>query len=485
MLGYIFIDGISILARQWVRMDEYWRFLIIPVAVYFVWIKRADMSSLKIQPNFILGMPLVIIGCCAYLLWKISFVDFFIEFGLFILAFGSIFLFLSARFAKLCLFPLFYLVFMTTILVKILSPLTGVLQHFSAIGASFFLNTFGWSVLQNGNYLRLPHMVLEVAPVCSGTSQLIALIAFALPIGALRHKSFLSRALLTVMAIPITIFSNAIRIAIIAVWNYSGPQTHIHGPGGIMDLPLVYPLALGCIYACSLILTRFEKMSVAISTQQQRNTNNSAAMAPSIRPAWYIGFSLLAMTIAATFYFQAKPELFEYDLIDFPMQINGWSGENQSGSNVSFYMGKPDAMIQRLYRNKDGEKISIAIARFDRQNIRKRLSSIESPFFKGVFKPTEILLDSSTILKANSYTSLLNDQKVITVSWFDMDGVSFGSSLSTKKQTLSNTLRKKRNNGAAIAVSFTGSDELAGEKLETIFIKDVMPSLKNILRIRG
>jgi exosortase len=478
--SFIFWDGISVLVKQWLRMREYWRFLIIPVSVYFVWINRKELVELPVKPNLILGIPLTIAGCSAYILWKISFVDSLIEAGLFILTFGIIFMLLSTRFAKICFFPLFYLIFMTTILARILSPLSIFMQQVSAIFASFFLNTGGWSAIRFGRFLRLPNLILEVAPACSGVSQLIALIAFALPIGMLRHKSLLPRIILVLMTIPITLFSNAIRIVLIAIWNYKGLQTYIHGPHGILDLPLIYPLALICLYACSLILSLFEKKSLPVVSQTRLNMNYSDKKSISTHAEWYICFILMTITVIAAIFLKTQPVRYSHSLNEFPMHINQWNGGNFSDNIISFYMGKPDEIIQRKYF-KDNVEISLTIARFDRQSTWKRIASIESHLFDGIAEPIEIPISPSEKINANEFETDIKNQNIFTIMWFDIDGGSYNSINSVRKQLIKNTIKKKHNNTAVITVSINNFDTIQDKKEVFSFIADVMPEIKYIL----
>ncbi len=83
LMGMVYIDGISVLVVQWMRLDELWRFLIIPVSLFFIWTQRAVFSNLQLNTSFFTGALLIAIGSVAYILWKISFIDLCIETSLF------------------------------------------------------------------------------------------------------------------------------------------------------------------------------------------------------------------------------------------------------------------------------------------------------------------------------------------------------------------------------------------------------------------
>jgi len=87
----------------------------------------------------------------------------------------------------------------------------------------------GWDVLRDGRFLRLPHAVLEVASECSGAGQLTALIAFAIPLGFMMHKSIWPRIALLLLTVPFALTVNTIRIILVALWNYDGLKSAITG----------------------------------------------------------------------------------------------------------------------------------------------------------------------------------------------------------------------------------------------------------------
>jgi exosortase len=484
MLGYLLFDGISILAFQWIRLGEYWRFLIIPVSIYFVWIKRKDLRSIEVHPDLSFGIPVLIVSCVAYILWKVTVIDTFIEIGVFVLCFGCILLFFGRNFAKVFLFSLFYLVFMTSILVRLISPITNVLQLISAIGSSWLLNISGYTVLRDGNFLRLPHMVLEVATVCSGTSQLIALMAFAFPLGMMQLSSSLPRFILVALTIPIALMTNVIRIFFIAVWNYSGPKAAIHGPHGILDLPVIYPLALITLYLCSVILSRVEKKTnpVSLKAVPDGEKQEHPQRLFSVRPAWYIGCFIMAVTIAFPWMVQTKNVKYVNSVGEFPLLIGEWKGENDLSPPVSFYLGNPDEAVSRKYRGNDGLVLCLYIARFNRQSTWKRMTSFNSSIFKNTINTIGIPLDSFTEINVSVFRSAEGKE---TIAWFEIDGMSRPWIAQARRTAISSTIRKKRNNGMFVAVSTTaGNVEGRAEDQLQKFIRSILPYIKKIQETR-
>jgi len=480
LLTYILVDGFSVLLTHWMRLHEYWRFLIIPVSLYFVWIQRHELSLKYIKPFPLLGSLVLLCGCIAYLCWKISIIDVFIEIGIFTLCISGILLFLGTWFARRLFFPLFYLIFMTTILVRILSPLTIIMQQMSSYGSFLFLRALDISVLRDGIYLRLPHLVLEVATVCSGTNQLIALIAFALPLGMLRHRFALSRILLIICTIPITIFTNVIRILLIAFWNFDGQHEFTHGPNGILDLPLIYPLALVLLFALSQLLRMFEKKTARHPAQSNATKNTSLPLPQSFFAPVLLTLCFLAITTILSFAYRAKPVCYQNSLEEIPKSIGIWQGKPLDQNPLKFNFGKPNEVLARSYTDRYNTQINLYVARFANQNVHKRILSYYSRMFNGFEKNATIPVDSVTAIHAivSEMQSSGNHQNGLL--FFCVDDSTFNIVSDLRKKNMSDALRKHKNN-AMIVVIYSGKEQENVEMSDcTNFAKAIYPSLKKM-----
>jgi exosortase len=483
-LVYVSADGLTILFRQWMRMEEYWRFLILPVSLYFVWNSRKEIASLLIKPNFFIGIPLVLASCALYVAWHTMFVDFFIETGLFLLVLGSIALVFGLHCTRVFLFPLLYLVLMTSIIALLLMPITEYMQHLSAIMSAWFLNISGWTVLREGRFIRLPHMVLEVARACSGTGQLTALIAFALPLGILMHRSLVSRLTLVGLTIPIALLVNTLRIILIAIWNYESPQAAIHGPYGILRTPIIHPMALLMVFLCSLALSWLEKKYKARPMTSIPALGVEKAVSPTrIRAACLTGFFCIGLAISGAWVLKTGTTEFIHELKDFPFQFAGYSGSNTSESDISFYMGKPDAVLERKYRTTSGADILLYICRFNRQDVGKRISSIESELFGDKNRTVVLSAGPATQFTVKTSHSDVKEHHFTTMSWFDVCGSEVSSKNAVRKKLARNALvpGPKRNNVALVVLCVDSQDTKAGLDLLSEFAVMVYPDIRRIL----
>lgn len=486
MLGYIFASGTVVLSLQWLRLEQYWRFLIVLVSACFAWSRRKELFRLRPRPSYGAGIALVAAGCLAFWLWKVCIIDFFIEAGLLFLAAGCISLLLGNAWLKALLFPLGYLVLTTSFVERAMAPVAVFMQYASATLTQVLVNAGGLQVLRDGRFLRLPYTVLEVASECSGAGQLTALIAFAIPLGVMMHKSLWPRIALLALTLPFALFVNTIRIVLVTLWNYNGLKSAIHGPHEILRMPFIYPLALLFLYLCSLLFAHIERKKGNAPASAAAAAMGNRDSLTSIIPAWICCFCMLALTLAAAKFVEARPVRYAESLADFPSHLAGWDAEPGSGSPlcgmISFYMGKPEAVLCRSYHGESGAEITLFIARFDVQNTWKRMSSVQFNSFGNSEKWVEIPVAPSSVVKARLLDETFGKQPASTLSWSVVDGRTYPTVAGARKAILLNTVKKKRNNAAFVAVSAGSGDSRQVEETMTSFAAAISPYVQNYLK---
>jgi len=163
---------------------------------------------------------------------------------------GGFLLFFGIESFKRGAFPLLFLIFAIPVPSPIMDRAILVLQHASASTAFFVLKLTGMPIYRDGVIFTLPNIVIEVAPQCSGIRSGISLLILTLLAGHLLLRSYWKRGALLLVAIPILIFKNALRISMLSLLAvYVDPgilATRIHKEGGIpffvVGLLLLYPV---------------------------------------------------------------------------------------------------------------------------------------------------------------------------------------------------------------------------------------------------
>ena len=161
----------------------------------------------------------------------------------FILGFGM-------RAARKAAFPLVFLFLMVPLPVSLMDSAVVVLQRGSANAAYGLFKLAGVPVYRQGFQFSLPGVDIKVAEECSGIRSCIALFITSLLAAHLFLRSNWNKLFLGLVAIPIAIFKNAVRIFTIS-WlgvyvdsNFLYGRLHRYGglPFSIFALALMLPL---------------------------------------------------------------------------------------------------------------------------------------------------------------------------------------------------------------------------------------------------
>lgn len=112
--------------------------------------------------------------------------------------------------------PIGFLILMIPLPLAFVNAATLSLQHFIAWSSAAILDLLGVPVYQQGVFLTLPQMTLEVAEVCNGLRFLMALLVLTLAFAQVSQRTAGRKALLTAGAIPVAVLANIVRVTGIA-----------------------------------------------------------------------------------------------------------------------------------------------------------------------------------------------------------------------------------------------------------------------------
>jgi len=152
---------------------------------------------------------------------------------------------------RTAIFPLLFLAFFIPIPSAVLNTTITILQRGSAEMAYVILKLSGTPVLRESAYvIRMPDLLIQVAPECSGIRSGISLLMSGLLAGHLFLRSTWRRVVLVIAAIPVLLFKNALRIATLSFLavhvDHRILTSQLHREGGIpffvLGLLLLYPV---------------------------------------------------------------------------------------------------------------------------------------------------------------------------------------------------------------------------------------------------
>jgi exosortase len=200
------------LVLNWGRDPNYSHgFVVLPVCIWIVWKERKRLADVEVKPSW-LGLP-VVAGALGMLVLGVLGAEIFLSRSslIFLLA-GLAIQFRGWRFFRAVLLPWAILFLAVPLPAIIFNQIALPLQFQASRLASAMLGLIGVPVLREGNIIRLPSLSLDVVEACSGLRSLVSLITLAVFYGYLVEPRAWRRALLVLVAIPIAVLANGLRI---------------------------------------------------------------------------------------------------------------------------------------------------------------------------------------------------------------------------------------------------------------------------------
>src|SRR5580704_412647 len=202
--------------------------LVIPAAAYMAWDKREALRKIPRQPSaagvilLLWGALQAVLGIAAQWVW-VARMAFLISLV------GWIAALYGWRMVRQLVYPLCTLILMIAPPTFIFERLTLSLQLLASRLGEVCLEALGYSVLREGNILEMVGIKLSVEEACSGIRSLVAILFMCVLYNYFFVEGRSMKALLLVMAIPVAILGNAVRIVATGVISQYNPAL-VSGP---------------------------------------------------------------------------------------------------------------------------------------------------------------------------------------------------------------------------------------------------------------
>ena len=220
---YLYYHVIAKLVHDWSVDGNYSHgFLIVPIALYFVWERRSHLKKAERKPTY-WGLVILITSLAALMAGILGSELFLTRFSILGTISGSILFLFGRNHFKILFLPIAFLLLMIPIPAIIFNKLAFPLQLLASRFGEMALMAAQVPVLREGNVIHLTNTSLEVAEACSGIRSLISLLTLGIVYGYFTESRLWIRIVLAVGAIPIAIVANGIRVA------GTGVAAHFYG----------------------------------------------------------------------------------------------------------------------------------------------------------------------------------------------------------------------------------------------------------------
>jgi exosortase len=244
----VYLPMLRKLVYDWGHDDNYSHgFLIVPIAAYLVWERRADLIAARPSPT-VAGLVIVGISLMMLVAGTLGAELFVTRVSLIGMLAGAVLFLYGWEHLRIVWFPLAFLLLMIPIPAIIFNQIAFPLQLLASRFGETVLRIFDIPVLREGNAITLANTQLEVAEACSGIRSLISLLTLGIVYGYFTDKRFFVRLLIALATVPVAIIANGLRVAGtgIAAYHYGeeAAQGFFHEFSGwvvfVVSLALVF-----------------------------------------------------------------------------------------------------------------------------------------------------------------------------------------------------------------------------------------------------
>ncbi len=220
LVGLLYDPVLLSLVVDWYTHTGYsYGFLIPLVSGYLLWTKRHQLRDITLKSSG-WGFWLLGLGLLLYAMGYSGNEPFTLRLSLVVTLLGVIHLYGGGELLRRVFFPVAYLVLMIPLPYVLYKTIAFYLRLLHAELSVEIIQWLGIPVFQESYFLYLPHIVLEVADVCSGLLSLMSLLAIGIFYAYFTQKGWICRLVLCLAVIPIVIFSNLVRITLTAILVY-------------------------------------------------------------------------------------------------------------------------------------------------------------------------------------------------------------------------------------------------------------------------
>ncbi len=266
LIWMLYWDPLLDMAHDW-WTEPAWSqgMLLPPLALYLAWLQRA--RTLEYPPLADLrGLWLTGFACLVFAVGKLASEFFMVRFSFVILLTGLTWTYWGWPRLRTLGFPFLLLATMVPLPGVVYNSLAGPLQLFASNLATQVAQAFGISVFRDGNIIQLSNVSLGVVEACSGLNSLSALLVGGLLFGYLYCSRLPSRLILFLIAMPLAVAINVVRIAgtaVIADYNQEFAMGFYHSFSGW----LVFVAGAACLYMMARALHALLERGAPIEAQ--------------------------------------------------------------------------------------------------------------------------------------------------------------------------------------------------------------------------
>ena len=331
----VFWLGFTSLGRAWIT-PEYSHGPLIPLISLYLFLRE-----LRDKTPLPTGMPVdrrpgilvIVLGLLFGILGNVTAIPDLVTYAFILWVAGLVLLCFGWAEGRRHQLPVLHLVFMLPLPNFLYWQLTIFLQGISSEIGVWFIKLADIPVYLDGNVIDLGPYKLQVAEACSGLRYLFPILSFSYLTAILYRGPFWHKALLFVMAAPLTVLMNAFRIGVIGILVNSYGTGHAEGFLHFFEGWVIFGACVAILFLTAVVLQKTTRNPKSLSDtidMDFQGLGPQAARILDLGVSRALGMAtLLTVAILAAFVFVPRtepsgPPRDSFAL--FPSRLGEWSG---------------------------------------------------------------------------------------------------------------------------------------------------------------
>lgn len=260
--AWSYFPAFAELVHTWsVEPDYSHGFLVLPLALYFLWARRESFPGWAPSPAWA-GLALLAAVALARGLGALAFFSWLSAWLIPVWIAGACWLLGGWRVLRWCLPALAFLWFMAPLPYRFEQMLSGPLQRLATVASCWVLQSLGQPAIAEGNVIFIGDTELEVAQACSGLRMFVAFFALSVAFVIVSQARVWQKALVLLSAPPIAIVSNVARVTVTGLLYHNvgneAAKVFTHDVAGWAMIPFAVALLAAELWYANRLLVLVE-----------------------------------------------------------------------------------------------------------------------------------------------------------------------------------------------------------------------------------
>ena len=459
--------GIVSLGKAWIT-PEYSHGPLIPLISLYLFLRELRDSPVRPAPARLRrwpGLVVIALALAVGILGNLVRIPDIAAYGLILFTGGLVLTVMGWERGRHHQLPVLHLIFMLPLPQFVFWQMTIFLQLVSSQIGVWVIAQMGIPVYLDGNVIDLGVYKLQVAEACSGLRYLFPILSFSYLFGILYRGPFWHKAVLFVMAAPLTVLMNSFRIGVIGVMvNYYGIG-HAEGFLHFFEGWVIFGACIALLFLMAIGLQRLTPNPKPLSETidlDMSGLGGQMRKGLAIVPSQGLGIAT-ALTLTVSAAYVLTPErpiqvVQRESFATFPADIAGWTGRGMTlEPEIARVLAADDYIDMTFASPESAAPVNMFAAWYARQSEGQGIHSPEVCLPTGGWE-IFTLRQHAVDLPSTAYGSFMVNRAVIQQGltqqlvyyWFEQRGKRMTNDYAAKLSVVWDSLTIGRSDGAMV-----------------------------------